>query len=368
MLDLRTEIKNFTDNDWQRLVRLMPKALLRLEDHLAPGVVLCRSDEDVAVWRVPRPADGPPIKALTLASADLERCIERYSAEWGACLSVKLASELKQGSGGHAELAANWPRWVSELRAAQATSRLEIARGAAFMDGMLEAPLQRAIDTLCAVGHGAVLASFDQGRLHTFAVAIRGKKGVECLVGPDAIREHYRALSAEAKAAPAPSDPTSSRPSGAEPGAAGSPNSGTPDSTGWQTEVAALLRAVERQLCPVAAGFFAEQATLERLLSNPEPGLLSLKVASADVMLHPNNAAWSALLGADVGAAAIEKIAGLAGGLLGKRVPKAWLSSVRDVTAPLLQTAKSSAGLAFQPLATGVAPLHGLHRWLSAQK
>ena len=304
---------------------------------MAPGVILCRSDEDVAIWRIPRPADGPPVKAVTLPSAELERCIERYSAEWGASLSLKLASELEAVLAPASELAQHWPQWANELRTAQDASRLEVSRGAEFLDGLLQSPTQRAIDALCPVGHGTVLATFERGQLHTFALAVRGPKGVQSFQGPDVIRSYYHAGREQ-----------------------------------WRKEATRLLSVVERQVCPVAAACFCEQSTLVRLIQDPQPGLLSLKVASRDVILHPNNAAWAAVLGADVGTAVLDKAASLASGFLGAKMPSSWLSSVRDVANPLLSTAmdtaKNSAALAFQPLVTSIAPAYGIHRWLLAKQ
>ncbi len=126
------------------------------------------------------------------------------------------------------------------------------------------AMIVRALDSVCADGHAIVLGLFQDGALHTAAVARRKGTGFDVLAGPEELRRPMGLLSGD-----------------------------------WRRDCMYLARAVEELYAPLSLGCFAELDTFRRLQREAKPGEWSRAVAVRDVSVSPMPAAIALALGVD---------------------------------------------------------------------
>jgi hypothetical protein len=139
-----------------------------------------------------------------------------------------------------------------------------------------ERAVVRALDALCPVDRVALLGVFSRGELYTAMAARRGPRGIDAIVGPQALRGFTGLLSGD-----------------------------------WQRDYRYLSEAAERALGPLALGCFAELYTFQAL-SGASPGSWAAAAAARDVVFAPISPGLAVPLGLDAGRAVWASVRGFA--------------------------------------------------------
>jgi hypothetical protein len=134
-----------------------------------------------------------------------------------------------------------------------------------------------ALDALCPEGRAIALGVFENGELASCAVARRGARGFDALIGPSELRSEVGFLSGD-----------------------------------FRRDYRYLQSAIERQVAPLSLGCYAELPTFRRLAASDGPGAWAAAVASRDVVLSPAPAVIALPLGLDLGRAAFHGLRALA--------------------------------------------------------
>ncbi len=124
--------------------------------------------------------------------------------------------------------------------------------------------VERTTDLLCADGHALGIGIFDQGKLHTLAVARRRGAGFDLLGGPEPLHAHMGLLSGD-----------------------------------FRRDYRFVAQAIEAAYAPLSLGCFAELNVFRDLLRDPTPGAWSRAVAVREVVLSPVPLAIGVALGVD---------------------------------------------------------------------
>lgn len=139
-----------------------------------------------------------------------------------------------------------------------------------------ERAVVRTLDALCPVDRVALLGVFSRGELYTAIAARRGPRGIDAIIGPQALRPLMGLLSGD-----------------------------------WQRDYRFLSEAAEKTLGPLALGCFAELYTLQAL-SSAAPGAWAAAAAARDVVFAPISPGLAVPLGLDAGRAVWASVRGLA--------------------------------------------------------
>ena len=126
------------------------------------------------------------------------------------------------------------------------------------------AMVARTTDLLCADGHALAIGLFDEGKLHTFAVARRRGAGFDLIGGPEPIYPHMGLLSGD-----------------------------------FRRDYRFVAQAIEEAYAPLSFGCFAELTVFRNLLRDSTPGAWSRAAAVREVVLSPVPLAIGVALGVD---------------------------------------------------------------------
>jgi hypothetical protein len=187
----------------------------------------------------------------------LEALAERHEAAWAVSLHMGALDEIMERWGARATR--------SDDIVAQALSLAAIAREMAVEGAIAAWPMRlealrlpstqvvsRAASSLCPEGRVVAGGLFEDGHLVTAIVVRRRADGFDSVLGPGELLPHMGLQSGD-----------------------------------WRRDYAHLVRAIDREVGPLAAGVFTETRTLRRLLADPAPGAWARAVAVRDVIVSP---------------------------------------------------------------------------------
>lgn len=320
MLSPDVRFEGFTSRDWRRVLELFrplrrdagraadrPQGLViavhshgRLRKLVHSQVGRLRLDDVAADW---------PLGAAELAC--------RHDAAWAVCLESGSLEAVMEQLGAQARPEDDF---VSQCLQLWSLCRQQILAGRIDLwprrlQGVPVAStrmIEATVDMVCPAGKAMLLGLFDRGELWTSVAVRRGARGIDAIVGPEALRPSLGLLSGDLR-----------------------------------RDHRHVVRAAVDLLGPLSFGCFAEQQTFRKLEVDPIPGAWALAVAVRDVVLHPVPAAVALPLGIDAGRAALEALRAVAARLDPAGVLSPTLAAIRDVA---LGDRDIVAVLGFHPL------------------
>ncbi len=281
MLSPDVRVTGFTAEEWSRLSHAFRAPGRSRPDSTAPrgGVVALTSDGRLRkllstrtgrleLSGVPWPTPLPELAA-------------RYDARWAVELS---RGALEHFADRFAERLRPADTYLSQLleffvvlRELEANGELRVHPWpVAEWPVPTERAVARALDALCPIERVALLGVFSRGELYTAVAARRGPRGIDAIIGPQALRPLMGLLSGD-----------------------------------WQRDYRFLMEAAEKELGPLALGCFAELYTLQAL-SGAAPGAWAAAAAARDVVFAPISPGVAVPLGLDAGRAVWASVRGLA--------------------------------------------------------
>jgi hypothetical protein len=158
------------------------------------------------------------------------------------------------------------------------------------------ATIERTLDAVCPPGKGMLIGLFEGDELWTSVTLRRGSRGIDWILGPDAVREDLGLLSGD-----------------------------------FRRDHRHLARAVSDRIGALALGCYSDQTTFRQLEVDPTPGAWALAVAVRDVVLYPVPPAMAVPLGLDASRAALAALRTVASRFDPTGVLDPALSFVREV-------------------------------------
>ncbi|MSP24395.1 MAG: hypothetical protein EXR75_04380, partial [Myxococcales bacterium] len=267
--DVRFE--GFTGRDWQRVVQLFtPERTARRprDPERAEGGV-------IAVHAEGRPRKLVHSSAGRLRLDDVARDWPLSAAELGRRHEASWALKLESGAleSIFEQLGARLRQdddFLAQTLILLALVRDEITRGTIEswprrLQGIplpTAAMVEHSLDVVCPAGRTMLLGLFDGDEVWTSVALRRGPRGIDLVLGPDALRGELGLLSGD-----------------------------------FRRDHRHLARAVTDRASPLSFGCYAEWQTFRALEVDPSPGAWALAVAVRDLVLHPVPAALAIPLG-----------------------------------------------------------------------
>jgi len=223
-----------------------------------------------------------------LASGAL--CLERDALE---NVMEELGMRLRRED----DLTAQWLTLLSLVQAQLNAGRIQMwpqrLRGMPLPSKPM---IDRTLDLVCPRGKTMLIGLFDRDELWSSIALRRGARGIDLVLGPDALRGELGLLSGD-----------------------------------FRRDHRHLVRAVSERAGPLSLGCFAEYRTFLDLEVDPTPGAWALAVAVRDVVLHPVPAAMAVPIGIDAGRAAFSALREVAARIDPAGVLAPALGAMRDV-------------------------------------
>ena len=305
MLAPEVRFEGFTHQDWVRVLELFrprrPEG--RARDPERPrGFVIAVHDGDellkllhsrVGRLRLDDLSPDWPVTAEELARrhhASGAVCLERDALE---NVMEELGMRLRRED----DLTAQWLTLLSLVQAQLNAGRIQMwpqrLRGMPLPGKPM---IDRTLDLVCPRGKTMLIGLFDHDELWSSIALRRGARGIDLVLGPDALRGELGLLSGD-----------------------------------FRRDHRHLVRAVSERAGPLSLGCFAEYRTFLDLEVDPTPGAWALAIAVRDVVLHPVPAAMALPIGIDAGRAAFSALREVATRIDPAGVLAPALGAMRDV-------------------------------------